>query len=76
MSHFGDLIRGGKQTPEVAPPAPVDTTPASVEPDEEVNLNTMTKIELEKFGRTIGIELDRRRTKDVLIEQLLEKMGQ
>ena len=32
MSHFGDLIRGGKQTPEVAPPAPVDTTPASVEP--------------------------------------------
>ena len=38
MSHFGDLIRGGKQTPEVAPPAPVDTTPASVEPDEEVNL--------------------------------------
>ena len=76
MSHFGDLIRGGKQTPEVAPPAPVDTTPASVEPDEEVNFNTMTKIELEKFGRTIGIELDRRRTKDVLIEQLLEKMGQ
>ena len=55
MSHFGDLIRGGKQTPEVAPPAPVDTTPASVEPDEEVNFNTMTKIELEEYGRTIGI---------------------
>ena len=61
---------------EVVPPAPVDTAPASVEPDEEVNLNTMTKIELENFGRTIGIEVDRRRTKDVLIEQLLEKMGQ
>ena len=76
MSRYGDLMGGITSSTEVVPPAPVDTAPASVEPDEEVNLNTMTKIELEKFGRTIGIELDRRRTKDVLIEQLLEKMGQ
>ena len=77
MGHLRDLIKANSnQTPEVVPPAPVDTAPASVEPDEEVNLNTMTKIELEEYGRTIGIELDRRRTKDVLIEQLLEKMGQ
>mgnify|MGYP001170277987 FL=1 len=76
MSHFGDLIRGGKQTPEVAPPAPVDTAPASVEPDEEVNLNTMSKIELEEYGRTIGIELDRRYSKDKLIEQLYEKLAE
>ena len=83
MSRFGDLT-GGKSTPEVAP---VDTAPSSVEPvvepietevDGEISLDfsSMSKLELETFGRTIGIELDRRRTKDVLIEQLLEKMGQ
>ena len=60
----------------VVPPAPVDTAPASVEPDEEVNLNTMTKIELEEYGRTIGIELDRRYSKDKLIEQLYEKLAE
>ena len=76
MSHFGDLIRGGKQTPEVAPPAPVDTAPASVEPDEEVNLNTMSKIELEEYGRTIGIELDRRLNRKKLIEQLEDKLAE
>ena len=76
MSHFGDLIRGGKQTPEVAPPAPVDTAPASVEPDEEVNFNTMSKIELEEYGRTIGIELDRRLNRKKLIEQLEDKLAE
>ena len=74
MSHFGDLIRGGKQTPEVAPPAPVDTTPASVEPDEEVNFNTMTKIELEEFGRELGIELDRRHNKKTLVKELEDEL--
>ena len=83
MSRFGDLT-GGKSTPEVAP---VDTAPSSVEPvvepietvvdgDVVLDFSSMTKLELEEYGRTIGIELDRRRTKDVLIEQLLEKMGQ
>ena len=77
MSHFRDLIKANSnQTPEVVPPAPVDTAPASVEPDEEVNLNTMTKIELEEYGRTIGIELDRRYSKDKLIEQLYEKLAE
>jgi hypothetical protein len=36
----------------------------------------MTKLELEEYGRTIGIELDRRRSKDILIEQLIEKLGE
>ena len=77
MGHLRDLINANSnQTPEVVPPAPVDTAPASVEPDEEVNLNTMTKIELEEYGRTIGIELDRRYTKDKLIEQLYEKLAE
>ena len=77
MGHLRDLIKANSnQTPEVVPPAPIDTAPASVEPDEEVNLNTMSKIELEEYGRTIGIELDRRYTKDKLIEQLYEKLAE
>lgn len=35
-------------------------------------LQTMDKLQLEAYGRTIGIELDRRRNKDTLIAQLLE----
>ena len=76
MSRYGDLMGGITSSTELVPPAPVDTAPASVEPDEEVNLNTMTKIELEEYGRTIGIELDRRYSKDKLIEQLYEKLAE
>ena len=32
--------------------------------------SSMSKIELEKYGRTIGLELDRRLTKGKLISQL------
>ena len=67
MSRFGDLI-GGDTTivsPEVAP---VDTAPSSVEPvvepietvvdgDVVLDFSSMTKLELEEYGRTIGIEL-------------------
>ena len=48
MSRYGDLMGGITSSTEVVPPAPIDTVPASVEPDEEVNFNTMTKIELEE----------------------------
>ena len=34
------------------------------------HLKTQTKTELEKLGRKIGIELDRRLTKDKLIKQI------
>ena len=37
---------------------------------EPVNFNSMSKIELEEYGRTIGLELDRRLTKTKLIQQL------
>ena len=52
-----------------------DTAPASVE--EPVNpppldFESMSKLELESFGRTIGIELDRRLSKNKLIKQLQE----
>ena len=37
---------------------------------QSVDYQSMTKAELEVFGRTIGIELDRRQTKETLISQL------
>ena len=51
----------------------VDTTPASVEEPvnpEPLDFETMSKLDLESFGRTIGIELDRRHNKSKLIKQL------
>ena len=50
-----------------------DTVPASVEDPvnpEPLDFNSMSKLELETFGRTIGIELDRRHNKSKLIKQL------
>jgi len=37
-----------------------------------INLNNMTKLELETYGRTLGIELDRRKSKADLINTLNE----
>ena len=77
MSHFGDLI-GGKQTPKPAPvsaPAPVvEEVPPMVEVQEEINLSSMSKKQLEVYGRTVGIELDRRHSKSKLLRELKEHM--
>ena len=83
MSKFGDLIAGvtGEtvvETPVVEPPVVeetpvVDTAPASVEDPvdpEPIDLTTLSKDELEDYGRTIGIELDRRYSKSKLIKEL------
>ena len=35
-----------------------------------IDYEAMTKAELEVYGRTIGLELDRRQTKETLISQL------
>jgi hypothetical protein len=40
-----------------------------------MNFVDMTKRELEDYGRTVGIELDRRLTKSVLIDQLNEHLS-
>ena len=37
---------------------------------QSVDYESMTKAELEVYGRSIGIELDRRQTKETLISQL------
>ena len=76
MSKFGDLLRGG------GAPAPEPVVEeVLITPEEEVlteasPLEEMNKKELEEYGRTLGIELDRRRSKETLIEELKEAEGE
>lgn len=87
MSRFGDLL-GGK-TPAPAPAAPAQPTPVAVpsEPAEaiapettqevfesDVSIDEMSKDELEEYGRTVGIELDRRHSRRKLIKELKEHL--
>ena len=78
MSKFGDLISGkveSVETPVVEEAPVVDTAPASVEESvdpEPLDLWSLSKDELEDYGRTIGIELDRRHSKSKLIKELEE----
>ena len=47
--------------------------PLVLKKEQEINLKnfkTKTKKELEKLGRKVGVELDRRLTKDKLIKQI------
>ena len=77
MSKFGDLIAGVSgetvATPVVEETPVVDTAPASVEDPVDpkpLDLSGLSKDELEDYGRTIGIELDRRHSKSKLIKEL------
>ena len=83
MSKFGDLIAGVsgetvatpvvEEAPVVVETPVVDTAPASVEDPvdpEPLDLLSLSKDELEDYGRTIGIELDRRLSKNKLVKQL------
>ena len=82
MSKFGDLIAGTVTTTEetavvetpvveevVAEVPPVETAPP-VEPEVSIDYGSMSKDELEDYGRTVGIELDRRHNKKKLIKEL------
>ena len=89
MSKFGDLIAGVSGVPVVETPAPVvEKAPAPVveeapRPEEEVadtiaapvNFESMSKDELEDYGRTVGIELDRRHSKKKLIKELEDHLA-
>ena len=59
-----ELVSGQEPQTPVASTTPVKTEVKTT------NLELMTKAELEVYGRSIGIELDRRQTKDTLIKQL------
>ena len=68
------------------PPAPVEVaTPeaTSIPPEEvvetisdesDISLDTMSKVELEEYGRELGIELDRRHSKKRLISEIEEAL--
>ena len=59
-----ELVSGQEPQTPVASTTPVESEVKIT------NLELMTKAELEVYGRSIGIELDRRQTKDTLIKQL------
>ena len=71
--HIGDMLIGiGKAE------AVVETCKAPIaEPDveettDETDLSSMTKAELETYGRSIGLELDKRLNKSTLLTQIEE----
>ena len=67
MTRFSDLLK----TNEVhSAYEDVSTTTSS-----SLNFNDMTKLQLEAYGRTVGIELDRRYKKDKLIKQLEDHLA-
>tara|TARA_B100001778_G_C18031199_1_gene381104 strand:+ start:187 stop:402 length:216 start_codon:yes stop_codon:yes gene_type:complete len=71
MSHFGDLI--GVSSPKPKPPV---LAPDPVIEEKPLDFDKMSKSELELYGRTIGIELDRRHSKTKLIKELEEKLSE
>ena len=72
MSHFGDLI--GKTSPKTEPAVVIEPDP--VVEEKPIDFGKMSKSELEIYGRTVGIELDRRYSKSKLIKELEEKLSE
>ena len=75
MSKFGDLINGINTSESVKE---YDVTITGIEESPVVekksnpDIYSMSKDELEDYGRTIGIELDRRHNKKKLVRELQE----
>ena len=72
-----ELIHSTKKVEPVVEPEPEEEVVITEEPEVEKtnDFESMTKKQLEDFGRTIGIELDRRHSKKVLIKELEEKLN-
>lgn len=84
MTRFTELLSTGEvhsayegatssKTVQQTTTVDVDTAPASVEDPvnpEPLDFTTMSKLQLETYGRTIGIELDRRHSRKRLIREL------
>ena len=72
-----DLIHSTKTVEPVVEPEPEEEVVITEEPvvEKTNDFESMTKRQLEDFGRTIGIELDRRHSKKVLIKELEEKLN-
>ncbi len=73
MSKFGDLL-GTTPKPAAAKPAPVvEETP--VKETADAPLDSMSKKELEDYGRSVGVELDRRHSKKDLVKEIKEVLS-
>ena len=71
-----ELIHSGKTVEPVVESEPEEVVITEETVVEKTNdFESMTKKQLEDFGRTIGIELDRRHSKKVLIKELEEKLN-
>ena len=76
MTRFSELLMTNEvhsAYEDVTTSSVEDTAPASVEDPvdpEPLDLSGLSKDELEDYGRTIGIELDRRHSKSKLIKEL------
>jgi hypothetical protein len=71
-----ELIHSGKVAEPVVEPEPKEVVVIEEPIVEKANdFESMTKKQLEDFGRTIGIELDKRQSKKVLIKELEEKLN-
>ena len=75
MTSFGELLKGSVTTGSVEkidelPPRPEEEIASNKESSSDLDFNSMSKLELESYGRTLGVELDRRQSKDKLINQL------
>ena len=86
MTRFSDLLKTNEVHSAYEDVVEASSTPVVGEPprpEEEIadiiasslNFNDMTKLQLEAYGRTVGIELDRRYKKDKLIKQLEDHLA-
>ena len=71
-----ELIHSSKVVEPVVESEPEEVVITEESVIEQTNdFESMTKKQLEDFGRTIGVELDRRHNKKVLIEELKKKLN-
>ena len=71
-----ELIHSSKVVEPVIAPEPEEVVITEEPVVAQTNdFESKTKRQLEDFGRTIGIELDRRQNKKVLIKELEEKLN-
>lgn len=76
MTRFSELLATNEVHSAYEDVTTTTSTPVPVVKEEvvtaapTVNFDSMTKDELEDYGRTVGIELDRRHNKKKLIKEL------
>jgi len=82
MSMFSKMIGNVPAAPSQPDPVAVPSEPAEAiapEPTQEVfesdvSIDEMSKDELEEYGRTVGIELDKRHSRRKMVKELKEHL--